>query len=79
MYIHGLVHEFMHEWILASLPAGGTPDRGDNFHISLLLYRIYTEWPDYYAFRDHNNLANQCLLQIFSQKKRSALREVSDL
>ena len=46
---------------LASLPAGQTLGRGDNLHISLLLYRIYTEWPDNYAFRDHNNLATQCI------------------
>ena len=66
------MHEFMHGWgpaslargreyeWLASLPAGLTPGGGDNLHIILLLYRIYTEWPDYYAFRDHNNLATQC-------------------
>ena len=34
---------------------------GDDLHISLLLYRIYIEWPDYYTFRDHNNLATQCI------------------
>ena len=67
------MHEFVHGWDLASLarerghrwlaglPAGPTPGGGDNLHIiSLLLYRIYTECPDYYAFRDHNNLATQC-------------------
>ena len=47
---------------LAVLPAGRTPDPGDNLHIILLLYRIYTEWPDYYAFRGHNNLATQCII-----------------
>ena len=54
---------------LASLPAGQTPGRGDNLHISLLLYRIYTEWPGYYAFRVHNNLATQCKLSSFSHLK----------
>nr|KAF6353587.1 hypothetical protein mPipKuh1_010500 [Pipistrellus kuhlii] len=44
---------------LAGLPAGRTPGQGNNLHISLLLYRIYTEWPDYYVFRDHNILAIQ--------------------
>ena len=70
IYIRGLVHEFVHEWgpargrghgQLASLPAGRTPGWGDNLHISLLSYRIYTEWPYYYAFRDHNNLAIKCI------------------
>ena len=42
---------------VVDLPAGQTPGRGGNLHISPLLYRIYTEWPDYYVFRDHNNLA----------------------
>ena len=35
--------------------------KGDNLHISLLLYRIYTEWTDYYVFRNHNNLAILCV------------------
>ena len=61
----------MHEWgpasltrgrgygRLAGLPAGQTLGRGDNLHVSLLLYRLYTEWPDYYVFKEHNNLATQ--------------------
>ena len=76
--IRGLVHEFVHGWGPASLargrgqgqwaglPAGQTPGSGDNLHIRLLLYRIYTEWPDYYAFRDHNNLATQYNVQVES-------------
>ena len=73
IYIRGPVHEFVHGWgtaslargrghgWLASLPVDPTTGLGDNLKISLLLYRIYTEWPDYYAFRDHNNLATQYL------------------
>ena len=49
------MHEFMHgcsparlarskgHGQLAGLPVGQTPGGGDNLHISLLLYRIYTE------------------------------------
>ena len=33
---------------------------GDNLHISLLLCRTHTQWPDYYVFRDHHNLATPC-------------------
>ena len=62
IYIRGSMHEFVHGWgpanlasgrghgRLARLPAGTTPGRGDSLHISLLLCRIYTEWPDYYDF-----------------------------
>ena len=78
IYIRGPVHEFMHGWglaslargrghgQLASLPAGRIPCGGGNLNISLVLYRIYTEWPDYYVFRDHNNLATQCKYYLLS-------------
>ena len=75
IYFRGPVHEFVHGWGPASLarqegtwvvgqPAcwSNSSSRGQ-CDISLLLYRIYTEWPDYYAFRDHNDLATQCILQ----------------
>ena len=35
------------------------------FYYVGLLHRIYTEWPDYYAFRDHNNLATQFMYLIY--------------
>ena len=85
IYIRGPVHEFMHVWgpaslargrghgWLASLPAGQTPGQGDNLHISLLLYSIYTGWPDYYASIDHNNLSTQYIKPIEESLKNNLI------
>nr|KAF6338209.1 hypothetical protein mPipKuh1_007935 [Pipistrellus kuhlii] len=40
--------------------AGRTPPVHKFMSGPILYIHTYTEWPDYYAFRDHNNLATQC-------------------